>query len=73
MLLSENAPAVYAMLHPFSRILLQRVRPTFYLILTNHVFLPHAKHMHAFAATLLIVSIESGLTVYSRIHSDCER
>jgi hypothetical protein len=73
MLVSENAPAVYATLHPQSETMLQRVRPTFYLILTNHVFLPHTRHANAFVATVVIVSIETFFTIFSRLKCDCEK
>lgn len=67
----EYSPSVYGMLHPTSALLLQRIRPTYFLILSNHVFLPHAKPRHAFYCTAVIVSIETGLTIYSRLNSEC--
>ena len=69
----EYSPSVYAMLHPPSALLLQRVRPTYYLILSNHVFLPHAKSTHAFYCTSIVILFETALTIYSRIYSECTR
>lgn len=51
--------------------LLQRIRPTYFLILSNHVFLPYAKSRHAFYGTGTIIAIETALTIYSRLKSNC--
>lgn len=66
----EYSPSVFAMIHPQSALLLQRVRPIYFLILSNHVFLPHARPRHAFYCTAIIILIETGLTIYSRIDSE---
>jgi class 3 adenylate cyclase len=50
---------------------LQKIRPAFYLIVANHVFLPFPNRCYVFAASLMITSIEIFLAFRTRIVSDC--
>lgn len=67
----EYTPAVYGVVHEPSKQLLQRIRPTYFLILSNHVFLPYAKSRHAFYSTGTIIVIETALTIYTRLIKEC--
>lgn len=50
---------------------LQRIRPAFYLILANQLFLPFPTRTYSVILSLLITSIEIILTLESRSVSDC--
>lgn len=73
MILSEHGGALFALagdetIHPNPS---QRIRPTFYIIITNHVFLPFPSRIYACIGTLLIVTLELTLTIHSRMQNDC--
>lgn len=50
---------------------LQRIRPTFYLILANQLFLPFPTRTYSVIASLVITFIEIILTLETRSVSDC--
>lgn len=66
----EYSPSLFGVLDTVP-VLYLRIRPTYFLILSNHVFLPHVKSRHAFYCTGFIVAIETALTIYSRLKSSC--
>ncbi|XP_015790697.1 adenylate cyclase type 2 [Tetranychus urticae] len=71
MIVSEHGGALFAVTGDKTVYPLQRIRPTFSIILTNHVFLPFPSRIYACIGTLVIVSLELLLTIISRAQSDC--
>lgn len=73
MLFSEHGSALYTFVDDEDKISLQRIRPTYYLIITNTVFLPFPSRVYGCVTTIIIVLLEMILTVNTRITSDCPR
>lgn len=72
MIMSEHGGALFALTEEQNVYPVQRIRPTFYLIITNHVFLPFPSRIYACFGTVAIVALELTLTIISRIQSDCQ-
>ena len=49
-----------------------RIRPTFYLIVTNHILIPFPSRVYACLATLLIIVLELSLTFKRRLAMACK-
>ena len=70
MIFSEHGAALYTLADEDSSSM-QRIRPTFYLIITNHVFLPFPSRIYGFISSIIIILIEVTLTVNTRLMSTC--
>ena len=71
MLMSEHAAALFSLSGDDSVYPLERIRPTIYLIITNHVFLPFPSRIYSCIGTIIIVLLELNLSIKSRLHSSC--
>ncbi|KAI1285492.1 Adenylate cyclase type 2 [Halotydeus destructor] len=67
MMFSEYGTALYMFVDTAEFYSLQRIRPTFYLIIANHVFLPFPSRIYGLVSTIIIVAIEILLSVNARI------
>lgn len=71
MIFAEHGAALYTFVGDDERAVLQRIRPSFYLIISNHVFLPFPSRMYACVASFIIIVIEMALTINTRLFSSC--
>lgn len=72
MIFGEYGAVLYVFLAEDSKVVfLQRIRPTFYLIIATHVFLPFPSRIYGWVSTTIIVSIEMAVSFKSRLIGDC--
>ncbi|RWS28500.1 adenylate cyclase type 2-like protein [Leptotrombidium deliense] len=71
MLFAEYGGALFSIIGDTSSYSLLRVRPTFYLIIMNQVFLPFPSKIYSCVTTAIIIALELSLTILSRFQSQC--
>lgn len=74
MLFAEYGTALYSSCSPHNEsFYLQKIRPAFYLIVANHVFLPYPNRCMACAGSITITVVEVSLTLRTRMASECPK
>lgn len=72
MIISEHGTALFMFTNDKITYPLQRIRPTFYIIITIHLFLPFPSRAYSLIGTILVVSLELSMSITARIKFDTE-
>jgi hypothetical protein len=72
MLFEEYGGALFPLHGDHKTFSLQRIRPTFYLIIANHILIPFPSRIYSCLATIFIIIIEMTLTFIQRVDMSCK-
>ena len=71
MLFEEYGSALFPMSADRQTFALHRIRPTFYIIVANHILIPFSSRLYSCLSTILIISVELCLTFRQRLDMSC--
>ncbi|CAG2163636.1 unnamed protein product [Oppiella nova] len=72
MLFEEYGSTLFPLQANHQSLPLQQIRPTFYILVANHILVPFCSRIYSCLATIIIIAIELTLTFRQRVDMECK-